>query len=348
MTTRDDRRINRRTFLTASGSAVLSTAALSASYWGRFSGALAMEVKPLSFQLSWVKSIQYGGYFAGIDRGIFKKYGVDPTFVSGGPNVDPIANVASGQSVLGDRPIGPLIIAREKGIPIKVIGTVFQTSPYSIMSLPAKPIRSIKELRGKTIACATSGRPMLLYLIKEAGLEPNSVNIVPSSPDPSALVSGQIDAYAGYSTNQGVMLQHRGVEIVNLLVHDLGLPETTGTIYGREDFLTKNRELVVQFLRAAIESWRWALDHPEETAKFMVDKYGNPGLNYGQQLTEIKVSKPFMEAGPVAQKGLLALDLALYAKIIDLYRNVGIVKTGMKVEDLCDSSYVEAALAAKS
>ncbi len=193
MTTRDDRRINRRTFLTASGSAVLSAAALSASDWGR-SGALAMEVKPLSFQLSWVKSIQYGGYFAGIDRGIFKKYGIDPTFVSGGPNVDPVANVASGQSVLGDRPIGPLIIAREKGIPIKVIGTVFQTSPYSIISLAAKPIRSIKELRGKTIACATSGRPMMLYLIKEAGLEPNSVNIVPSSPDPSALVSGQVDA----------------------------------------------------------------------------------------------------------------------------------------------------------
>ena len=39
-------------------------------------------------------------------QGSFKKYGVDPTFVSGGPNIDPVANVASGQSQLGDRPIG--------------------------------------------------------------------------------------------------------------------------------------------------------------------------------------------------------------------------------------------------
>ena len=67
--------------------------------------------------------------FAGVEQGSFKKYGIEPTFVSGGPNVDPVANVASGQSQLGDRPIGPLIVASEKGIPIKVIGTVFQKSP---------------------------------------------------------------------------------------------------------------------------------------------------------------------------------------------------------------------------
>ena len=59
-----------------------------------------------------------------------------------------------------------------------------------------------------------------------------TVNIVPSSPDPAALVSGQIDAYTGYSTNQGVMLKARGVDIHSMNVQDFGLPETTGTIYG--------------------------------------------------------------------------------------------------------------------
>lgn len=347
MTSREEHRIDRRGFLKVGGAAV-ATAGLSFGDHGGFAGALAADAKPLSFQLSWVKSIQYGGYFAGIEHGIFKKYGVDPTFVSGGPNVDPIANVASGRSALGDRPIGPILVAREKEIPIKVIGTVFQKSPFAIMSLAKTPIRSVKELVGKTIACATSGRPMMVYLIKEAGIDPQTVNIVPSSPDPSALVSGQIDAYAGYSTNQGVILQTRGVDLVFINVHDLGLPETTGTIYAREDFLAANRELVVNFLRAAAESWRWALDKPEETAKLMVEKYGNPGLSYDAQLIEIKVSKPFIEAGPAAQKGLLSLDIPLFAKIIDLYRTVGMLKSDMKVEDLCDASYVEAALAAKS
>ncbi|MBK5961941.1 hypothetical protein CCR97_27590 [Rhodoplanes elegans] len=342
MTSRDDRSLSRRRFLEIGGAAAASAAALSVGGLGGVSRAFAAET-PLSFQLSWIKSIQYGGYFAGIDQGIYKKLGIEPTFVSGGPNVDPVANVASGRSPLGDRPIGPLIVAREKGIPIKVIGTVFQKSPYSIISLAKTPITNVKQLAGKTIATATSGRPMMLYLIKEAGLDPASVNLVPSAPDPSALVSGQIDGYAGYSTNQGVMLKTRGVDIVTLNAHDLGLPETTGTIYAREDFLKDNRELVVKFLRATAESWRWALANPEATAKLMVEKYGNPGLDYQAQLAEIKESKPFIEAGPAATKGLLTLDMDLFGKIIALYRSVGLVKGDMKATDLCDPSFAEAA-----
>ena len=331
----------RRRLLKAGASVAAVTAFASGSRTG-----FAQQAQPLSFQLSWIKSIQYGGFFAGVENGTFKKFGVEPTFVSGGPNMDPIANVASGQSQLGDRPIGPLIVAKEKGIPIKVIGTVFQKSPYSIMSLAKTPIKSLHELKGKTVAVSTSGRPLMLNLILDAGLKPDEVNIVPSSPDPAALVSGQVDAYCGYVTNQGVMLRTRGVEIYALNAQDLGLPETTGTIYGREDFLAANKALVVKFLKAAIEAHKWALNNPEQTAKLMVDKYGAPGLNYQAQLSEIVESKPYIEFGPGTSKGLLALDVPLFGKIIDVYRKVGIVKSGMKVEDLCDPTYVETALTA--
>jgi ABC-type nitrate/sulfonate/bicarbonate transport system substrate-binding protein len=306
--------------------------------------AFAQAAKPLSFQLSWIKSIQYGGFFAGVDQGSFKKFGVEPTFVSGGPNVDPVANVASGQSQLGDRPIGPLVVAKEKGIPIKVIGTVFQKSPYSVISLAKTPIKTPQDLKGKTIAVATSGRPLILYMLLNAGLKASDVNIVPSAPDPSALVSGQIDGYCGYVTNQGVMLQTKGVEIYAMNAQDLGLPETTGTIYGREDWLAANKDLVVNFLKGAVEAHGWALKNPEPTAKLMVEKYGAPGLDYTAQLTEIKESKPYIEFGPGTSKGLLALDMALFEQIIDVYRKVGIVKTDMKVTDLCDPTYINAAL----
>jgi len=43
---------------------------------------------------------------------------------------------------------------------------------------------------------------------------------------------------------------------------------------------------------------------------------------------------------------LLALDVPLFGRIIEVYRKVGIVKTDMKAEDLCDPSYVDAALSA--
>lgn len=335
---------NRRQFLKLGGSAAVFAAAGGEAMLS--APAIAADAKPLSFQLSWIKSIQYGGYFAGLENGDFKKFGVAPTFVSGGPNIDPIGNVASGQSQLGDRPIGSLLIAKEKGIPIKVIGTVFQKSPYSVISLADKPIKTAKELKGKTIMVATSGVPLMRKLIADAGLKPDDVKMVPSSPDPAALVSGQIDGYCGYVTNQGVMLETRGVKIYALNAQDLGIPETTGTIYAREDFLKGNKELVVNFLKGAVAAWNWALVHPDDTAKLMVDKYGAPGLDYKAQDTEIKASKPYIDAGIGHTKGLLAVDMALFQKIIDVYTTAGLIKSKMTAEELCDPSYIDAALKA--
>jgi ABC-type nitrate/sulfonate/bicarbonate transport system substrate-binding protein len=332
-----DRRPSRRSFLATAGAGV------AAASFGSVTRARAATLQPLSFQLSWVKSIQYGGYFAGIDRGTFHDMGVDPTFVSGGPNIDAVANVATGRSQLGDRPVGSILIARDKGIPVKVIGTVFERSPYSILSLASKPITAVSQLKGKTVAVAIPTTPLFQNVLREGGVDPASVNIVPSSPDPSALAAGAIDALCAYSTDEGVMLQTRGVKIYALNMSDLGLPETAGTIYGTESFLEANRDLVVRFLRAASLSWSWALSHPEATAHFMVDKYGVPGLSYAAQLTEIKVSQPYIDTGIAKTKGLLSLDLGVYDKVIAAYRKAGMIKSDVTAATLCDASFVNAA-----
>lgn len=320
-----------------------SALALSAAVLLPRTRAALAQAKPISFQLSWVKSIQYGGLFGGLEIGSFKEAGVDPTFVSGGPTMDPVSNVAASRSQLGDRPSGALLLARDKGIPIRIIGATFQKSPYSVLSLASKPIDSAKSMVGKTIAVPTSGRPLIVNLIRTAGLDPALVNIVPASPDPAGLIAGQIDGYVGYSTNQGVMLQTRGVEIHVFNAQDNGLPDATGVLYGRADFLDANRPLVVAMLRGAIKGWTWALGHPDETARFMVEKYGAPGLNYDAQRAEIIASKPYIEAGLGMSQGLLSLDMDLFGRMIEVYRKVDMIKGDWTVTDLCDPSFIREA-----
>jgi ABC-type nitrate/sulfonate/bicarbonate transport system substrate-binding protein len=324
----------RRTFLAMAGATLATLGSRRAS---------AQAAKPLSFQLSWIKSIQYGGYFGGLDIGSFKAASVDATFVSGGPNMDPVANVAAGNSQLGDRPSGALLLARDHDIPIRIIGAVFQKSPYSLISLASKPIATVKDMVGKTIAVPTSGRPLVVYLLQAAGLDTASVNLVPASPDPAGLVAGQIDGYMGYSTNQGVMLQTRGVDIHVLNAQDNGLPDAAGVIYGRQDFLQANRPLVVDFLRGAIKGWQWALSHPEQDAHLMVEKYGAPGLKYEAQHSEIVASKPYVEAGLGSRQGLLALDMDLFGNMIEVYRKVGMISGKWGLSDLCDPSFIDEA-----
>jgi NitT/TauT family transport system substrate-binding protein len=308
-----------------------------------FEGPRAFAATALGFQLSWIKSAQYSGYFSGIDQGFFSAAGLDMTFNSGGPNIDPIANVAAGRSALGDRPVGSLVLAREKGIPVKVIGTVFQRNPFAMLSLPEKPIKTVKDMVGKTLAVSPSARPLLANLFKDNGIDAAAANIVPAAPDPSALVTKQIDGYMGYETNQGVMLKTRRVEVVILNMHDLGFPETAGTIYAREDFLKDNKDATVAFLRAAVKSWQWTIDHPEDATKLTVEKYGVSGLDPKAVVGEIVASKPFIQAGVAQSQGLLSLDMALYEKVLDTYRKAEIIKSGMKATDLCDPQYITAA-----
>src|SRR5262245_35125669 len=63
-----------------------------------FPNLLARAATPLNFQLSWIKSGQYAGFFAGLEKGYYKEADLDVTFNSGGPNIDSIANVAAGRS----------------------------------------------------------------------------------------------------------------------------------------------------------------------------------------------------------------------------------------------------------
>jgi len=335
--------MNRRSFLgmglTLAGGSAVGFAGLT------FGGAPARAVTPLSFQLSWIKSTQYAGYFSGLEKGYYSDAGLDMTFNSGGPNVDPIANVAAGRSAIGDRPVGSLALAREKGIPVKVIGTVFQRNPFALFSLPEKPIRSVQDMVGKTLAVSPSARPLLANLFKENGIDQRAVSIVPAAADPSALVNKQVDGYMGYETNQGVLLGVQGIPIVILNFHDLGMPETAGTLYAREDFLTANKASVVAFLRASAKAWQWTIDNPEEAAKLVVEKYGVSGLDPRAVLGEIKASKPFIQAGVAQRQGLLSLDMPLYDKVLDTYRKAELIKSNMKATDLCDPQYIIAAQA---
>lgn len=303
----------------------------------------ARATTTLNFQLSWIKSGQYAGFFAGVENHYYRDVGIDVTFNAGGPNIDTIANVAAGRDELGDRPVGSIIVARERGIPIKAIAAVYQRNPYCIISLPEKPIRTVRDMAGKTIGASASARPLLLNMLKENGVDPQMVNVVPATVDPSSLVNKQIDGYMGFETHEAVMLKLQGIQIVVLNLHDLGFPETAVTIYGRDDFLAAHKDTVVLFLRAAIKSWQWTLDHPDLATKLLVEKYGVSGLDPRAVLAEIQTSTKFIYTGIAQREGLLALDMPLYGKILDTYRKAGLIKSGMKASDLCDPQYITAA-----
>ncbi|MBB5752708.1 ABC transporter substrate-binding protein [Prosthecomicrobium pneumaticum] len=292
-------------------------------------------------QLGWIKSIQFGGHFAAIEKGYFAEEGIDAVFEAGGPGMDGAALVASGQVMTSDGDVESTVRNRINGIPVKAFAAIMQKAPGAIMSLASKPIKTLADFPGKTIALPNATRPQMDALMTAAGLDPASVNYVPVGTDPGILAAGQVDGYYGWATNQGVMLKTRGVDIEVAYMNDLGLPGYAGVLYATDESIDTKADLIVRWLKAEIKGWQWFLDNPEEMAKLMVDKYGQRGLDLAAQTAEAGVYKDFIPVGDAAKNGLLWIEPDVFAKGIEFSIKAGDLKEGqVKVEDVVTQTLI--------
>ena len=332
--------INRRRLLAA-------TSALAGVYVAPdllgFSGrAFAMD--KVVHQLGWIKSIQFGGHFAAIDQGYFAAEGIEAEFTPGGPGTDTDAAVATGQADTTDGDVAGTIRARVNGIPVKAFAAIMQKAPGAIMSLAAKPIKTLADFPGKTIALPNGVRPQVDAIMTAAGLDPKAVNFVPVGTDPGILAAGQVDGYYGWATNQGVMLRERGVDIDVAYMNDLGLVGYAGVLYATDETLDKKKDVLTRWLKAEIKGWQYFLDHPDEMAKLMVDKYGQRGLDLKMQTAESHVYKDFIPVGDAATHGLLWVEPSVFEKGMEFSVLAGEMKPGaVKVEDVVTQDIIKAA-----
>jgi ABC-type nitrate/sulfonate/bicarbonate transport system substrate-binding protein len=294
----------------------------------------------VAFQLSWIRSIQYGGLFAAQELGYFREVGIEPEWQPGGPNIDAVATVAAGRALIGDRPSDQLIIARGRGIPVKMIGAMFNRSPSAIMSLTRAPIRSLADMVGKTVAIPGGARPVVINLMRNAGLDANRVTFVPVGTDPGLLASGQVDGYVGLSTNQGVMLQARGVAVEFLHLSDVGSALYGGAIYVTDTVLAQQRALLVRFLRAAVRGHQKMIDDPELVARWTVEKYAAPGLDLNAQTIEARASIPYIKGGEAATNGLLWVDPDYVAPSVTMAVQTGVAPRAFPVSELVDQTLI--------
>lgn len=295
----------------------------------------AFAMDQVVHQLGWIKSIQFGGHFAAIEQGYFAEEGIEAEFLAGGPGTDGTALVATGQATTSDSDVPGMVRSRINGIPVKAFAAIMQKAPGAIMSLAESPIRSLEDFPGKTIAMPNGLRPQIASLMNSAGIDPEEVNYVPVGTDPGILAAGQVDGYYGWATNQGVMLQTRGVDIEIAYMNDLGVPGYAGVLFATDETIETQRDLLVRWLRAEIKGWQWHLDNPEEMAVLMVEKYGQRGLDLTAQTAESLLMKDFVPVGDAAENGLLWVEPDVFAQGIEFMIAAGDMENGqVAVEDV--------------
>ena len=252
------------------------------------------SMQNVSDQLGWLKTSQWAGSYAAINNGYYRQAGISADLISGGPDIIASSVVGAGHALVGEDDNNTTLQAIAKGEPLVMFATIYQRSPYSVFSYPSKSVRTVKDFAGKKVAIPPATRPLLDPLLQKAGVSLSSVYLVPVV-NISQFTSHQVDAYFGFSTNEGVAIKQKGISFITTPISDLGLKSYGNVLITRRETLAKQRALLVRYLRATIKGWEYAIAHPTQMGHLTVTKFAAPGDNLaaetGQAVAQVALIK---------------------------------------------------------
>ncbi len=184
-------------------SAVVVAAALAIAAPLAAAAPAAAETK-LKMVLNWKYQGPQGFVFLADDRGYFKAAGLDVTIDQGNGSGAPIPLVANGTYDVGFGDLNALIefAAKKPEEAPMAVYVVFNQPPFTIAVKANSPIKTPKDLEGKTLGASASDAALKLFpaFCKVTKIDCTKVSITNMQPNlrEQMLMQGQVDGVFGY------------------------------------------------------------------------------------------------------------------------------------------------------
>lgn len=271
-------------------------------------------------KVGYMKIVDNASLFMAAEKGFFKKEGLELDVVPmvGGATIAPA--VASGDLQFGWSNVISLYQAHVEGFDFKLIsGGAINVKgthdTHAIQVLKDSPIKTVKDLEGKTVAVNTLSN--IVQLMAMAWIDKNGSNSakvkfveVPFPQMEAALTSGRVDAA---STHEPFVTASVGKGLTRVLAHNWGdvLPKfLIASWFASDKWLKKNKETGQRFIRA-INQGIDAINADTQDTRNLMSKW--TGLD--AELSK-KVALPVFEKG-ISEKDVQAtIDLTHKYKLI--------------------------------
>lgn len=202
------------------------------------------------FQTDWYPQPEHGGYYQALAKGFYAAEGLDVEILPGGPNAQVMAGVALGRAEMGMTNGDDVIVAVARGVPITMVGAEMQRDPQGILFHEENPLRSLKDLEGKTLM-AGAGSTWLEVLRVKQGVK---FNLLPLAGDLARFMANKEFVQQCFVTNEPFFARQRGAKVGALLIaSDAYAPYRV--MFTGHDFLKGHPDVVAKFVRASIKGW---------------------------------------------------------------------------------------------
>ena len=235
------------------------------------------ESTTATLMLNWYPYGEHAALYYGVEKGIFKKHGIDLTIKAGQGSTKTVQAAGQDQVDFGWADTPALLANIDKGVKVKSIGVFLQTTPSAVQVFTESGIKVPADLKGKTIAVSAGDAPTTTFpiFLKAAGLAEGDVKQqnLDAAGKMAALLSDKVDGLIGFAHDQGPTIAAKsGKEMTYLRYSDAGVNFFSNGLVASDGFLEKNPELATAMVAAVSESFEEAIKNPDDAAKAMDGK----------------------------------------------------------------------------
>lgn len=325
--------ISRRAVL--SGSAATLTAASLVGCDSKSSGGKSGGKKQKVSYLTSFGALGRESYaYVALDRGYFDDEGLDVSVKPGNGTGKNLKLIAAGKVDFSPCDMtGTLIQMSKEKLPVTAVAAVHQRSLSAIMSLQGNGITDPKDLEGHSIADSAGSTNHIMFPVyaKLAGINDKKVKWVNFPPPQLAqvLASGKVDAVGQFVVGKPLIEQAADGKKAVMLPYSKYLRDLySNTVFTSTKLATEKPDLVRKFDRALMKGLRYAVEHPEESAKIFL-KY-QPTQKEKESAEELRLMKPYVQ--PPSGQPYGALDDKRVERSISVLQAAGAIKPGLSAD----------------
>lgn len=288
-----------------------------------FSSLCAEPLEKVSLQLQWKHQFEFAGFYAAKAKGFYQEAGLDVSIYEYENGLDLMGEISSGKKDFGIWGSG-LIKEWMDGKPIVLVANYFKRSPLAIITKPDIILPSGLKSKKLMASLEDFNSANFRQMFRAYQLDSKDIEFVLSTFNIDDFISGKVDAYSAFLTNEPFTLQQKKISYNVLDPSNSGVEMYDVNLFTSTGLAEKNPTKVKAFRDASNKGWEYAITHQEEIVDLIFKEYNTQNKSKEALLFEARESAKFILAKsyPIG-----SIDNEKIRKIGQLYIEMDLAKT---------------------
>ena len=223
----------------------------------------------------WVTTAQFAGYYVGIEKGIFQRYGIDLEIIPFQPTMLTEQLIRDQEADFFLLWLVNAIELKASGLDIVNIAQLSSKSSLMLLTKKSSGIETIADMDGKRVGIWSGYELQPRALFRKHNID---VKIVPIGSSNNLFLTDGVEIvnaswFDEYHTIINSGYNEDELETFFFFDHDLNFLEDG--IYCLRSTLEQDPQLCKRFVEATLESWKYVFNHPKEAIMIVLNMPAN-------------------------------------------------------------------------